>query len=180
MRRRHVTAPVPDAYYDVIAGRESGAPTALYTLASPARYALVNQLDYLGKYQMGTAALIEAGLYRGAVSHGVQRWDDTQWTAAARSLGVASRAGFLASASAQEYAVSAYTDAQWRYLVAMGLDAYAGQVVDGATVTAAGLLAGAHLVGAHGVEAYLRDGATSPTQTARRSAPISVCSRAHR
>ena len=118
----------------------------------------MNHLDYLGKYQMGNAALIEAGLYSGAVSPDVQRWDDSKWTAAARSLGVTSRAGFLASASAQEYAVRAYTDAQWKYLVEMGLDSYAGQVVDGERVTAAGMLAGAHLMGAHSVEAYLTYG----------------------
>ena len=91
-----MTAPASDAYYDVIAARESGGVTPTFGLTSQARYEIVNTLDYLGKYQMGDAALVEAGFYMGSVSgDGVQVWDDTKWTALARSFGVSSRAGFL-------------------------------------------------------------------------------------
>jgi Ca2+-binding RTX toxin-like protein len=154
-----MTAPVSSNYFDVIAEHESGGVTASLGLDSAARYAIVNTLDYLGKYQMGNAALIEAGFYTGAVSgDGTQAWDDTKWTALARSYGVSSRADFLADPAAQEYAIRAYTDSQWDQLVDLGLDQYVGTTVNGLTITAEGLLAGAHLRGADGVYNYLTAG----------------------
>ena len=70
-----MTAPVSSAYFDVIAQRESGGVTPAFGLTSEARYEIVNTLDYLGKYQMGNAALVEAGFYTGSVSgDGVQVW----------------------------------------------------------------------------------------------------------
>jgi Ca2+-binding RTX toxin-like protein len=154
-----MTSPASSAYFDVIAARESGGVTASFGLDSPARYSIVNTFDYLGKYQMGNAALIEAGFYTGAVSgDGTQVWDDTKWTALAHSYGVASRADFLSHPAAQEYAIRAFTDSQWDQLVDLGLDRYVGTTVNGLTITADGLLAGAHLRGADGVYDYLTAG----------------------
>ena len=154
-----MTAPASSNYFDVIAQRESGGVTASFGLTAPARYAIVNTLDYLGKYQMGNAALIEAGFYTGAVSgDGTQVWDDTKWTALARSYGVSSRADFLSQPAAQEYAIRAFTDSQWNQLLDLGLDRYVSTTVNGLTLTAEGLLAGAHLRGADGVYDYLTAG----------------------
>src|SRR3954469_24555686 len=108
-----MSAPVTQAYFDLIASRESGEVTARLSLTSAARYAVVNTLDYLGKYQMGTGALTEAGFYTGPVSYDDQAWDDTKWTPLARSYGVATRADFLTHPAAQEYAMHAFTDSQW-------------------------------------------------------------------
>src|SRR3954468_2496464 len=154
-----MTAPVSSAYFDVIAQRESGGVTPTFGLTSEARYEIVNTLDYLGKYQIGNAALIEAGFYTGAGSgDGVQVWDDTKWTALAHSFGVASRSDFLSHAAAQEQAIRSYTDSQWDQLVELGLDTYVGTTKNGLVITAEGLLAGAHLRGADGVYDYLTSG----------------------
>src|SRR5436190_13305282 len=154
-----MTAPVSSTYFDVIAERESGGVTPTFGLTSQARYEIVNTLDYLGKYQMGNAALIEAGFYSGVVSgDGTQVWDDSKWTALARANGVATRADFLSHPAAQEYAIRAYTDSQWNQLVELGLDRYVGTTKNGLVITAEGLLAGAHLRGADGVYDYLTAG----------------------
>src|SRR3954465_12371685 len=159
LEEKEMTAPVSSTYFDVIAERESGGVTPTFGLTSQARYEIVNTLDYLGKYQMGNAALIEAGFYTGAVSgDGTQVWDDTKWTALARSNGVASRADFLTHPAAQELAIRAYTDSQWNQLVDLGLDSYVGTTKNGLIITAEGLLAGAHLRGADGVYDYLTSG----------------------
>src|SRR5436190_6924089 len=154
-----MTAPVSSAYFDVIAERESGGVTPTFGLTSEARYEIVNTLDYLGKYQMGNAALVEAGFYTGAVSgDDPQIWDDTKWTALAHSYGVSSRAGFLSHPAAQEQAIRTYTDSQRDQLVQLGLDTYVGTTRNGLVITAEGLLAGAHLRGADGVYDYLTSG----------------------
>jgi hypothetical protein len=57
-----MTAPVTQNYFDQIAVRESGAINGK-PLNSSTRYATTNPYDYLGKYQLGTQALIDAGLY---------------------------------------------------------------------------------------------------------------------
>src|SRR5256885_17227482 len=83
-----MTAPISSTYFDVIAERESGGVTPTFGLTSQARYEIVNTLDYLGKYQMGNAALVEAGFYTVAVrGDGVQARDDTERSAAAGSFG---------------------------------------------------------------------------------------------
>src|SRR3954467_10553496 len=129
---KEMTAPVSSTYFDVIAERESGGVTPTFGLTSQARYEIVNTLDYLGKYQMGNAALIEAGFYTGSVSgDGVQVWDNTKWTALAHSLGVSSRADFLSHSAAQEQAIRTYTDSQWDQLVGLGLDRYVGTNMNG-------------------------------------------------
>src|SRR3954469_13895951 len=160
-----MTAPVTTAYFDLIAQRESGPVTASFGLTAPARYAIVNTLDYLGKYQMGNAALVEAGLYNGAVSgDDRQVWDNTKWTALAHSYGVFSRADYLTHAAAQEAAIRTFTDAQWDQLIDLGLDQYVGTTVNGLTITAEGLLAGAHLRGVDGVYDYLTKGIDAQDQ----------------
>jgi hypothetical protein len=59
-----MAAPVTPSYFDIIARQESGRSLPL---SDPARYATTNPYDYLGKYQMGTAALVAAGLYNGFI-----------------------------------------------------------------------------------------------------------------
>ena len=69
-----MSAPVSKSYFDKIATEESGGleiwdknqrKTVPFPLDDPSRYGINNQYDYLGKYQMGTGALKQAGLYNG-------------------------------------------------------------------------------------------------------------------
>ena len=137
-------APVTKEYYDAIARRESGQRLPL---DSPERYSSINQFNYLGKYQMGTAALAEAGFYLGGIDKKFQNWNEQSWSFKAEVFGVTSSEEFRASPAAQEAAVRAFTDKNWRYIEKYGLVKYIGTEVDGVEITAEGLLAGTHLVG---------------------------------
>lgn len=124
-----------------LAARESGGS-----------YTMVNTLGYLGKYQMGEAALVDSGYYLrdGSAANDFQG----SWTG---KDGVDSKAAFLNSPVAQENAIRAYADKQWGYIRSYGLDTYVGQTLsDGTVVTESGLLAGAHLKGIGGLIRYIR------------------------
>jgi hypothetical protein len=138
---------VTSTYYDEIAKRESGSDIVKTPLNSSARYGATNSYNYLGKYQMGTAAMVDAGLYSGPIQSATQIWDDTKWTAKAIGLGITSKATFLESPSGQEAAIQAFTDKNWGYAISYGLDKYVGKTVDRVQITADGILAGIHLVG---------------------------------
>lgn len=112
-----------------------------------------NQYHYLGLYQMGEKALIEAGYYR---PDGTAANDWTgQWTG---KDGIYSKNDYLNNATAQNNAVRAYHQKLWSYIEAEGLDQMIGQTANGAPVTPSGLLAGAHLIGAHGLANCLSTG----------------------
>lgn len=134
-------------YLAALAKRESGGQ------ADP--YQAVNKHGYLGKYQMGKLALIDAGFYRKDGSSN-NDFHDHKWTG---KHGVHSREDFLNSSEAQEAAVHAYNRAQWRTIRKEKLDQFIGQKFgDGPVLTASGLLAGAHLVGVGNLEKYLESG----------------------
>jgi|GEM_PF-2257754 len=139
-------------YFDEIAYRESGGKTT--PLDSPLRYNLTNEYSYLGKYQMGTAALVEAGFYQGKVYNLTQIYDDSKWTGLAKSLGVDSASDFLNSPSAQETAIRNFTDKQWKQIEALGLDVHVGSKINDILITPEGLLAGAHLKGTGAVRKF--------------------------
>ncbi|WP_239057717.1 hypothetical protein [Pseudodesulfovibrio sp. JC047] len=115
-------------------------------------YKSVNQLGYLGKYQMGKLALIDAGY----------KDKDGNWTG---KNGVNSKEDFLNSPEAQENSFDEYKRSQWRDIEHRKLDQYIGKEVGGIEITASGLLAGAHLRGvAGGIKKYLEsDGKDDPT-----------------
>lgn len=112
-----------------------------------------NQYHYLGLYQMGETALIEAGYYRpdGTANND---WQGT-WTG---KDGIYSKNDYLNNSAAQTNAVQAYHEKLWSYIQAEGLDQMIGQTVNGVPVTSSGLLAGAHLIGAHGLANCLSSG----------------------
>jgi hypothetical protein len=110
----------------------------------------VNQYGYAGLYQMGTAALQDAG-YKNASG---------AWTG---KDGITSQAQFLANAQAQTNAVTAYHTKAWQTIQHYGLDKYIGQTVNGVEITASGLLGGYHLLGignakSPGLKAFLQGG----------------------
>lgn len=125
-----------------LAARESGG-----------NYQIQNQYGYLGKYQMGEAALIDAGYYTKDATR-KNDWAGT-WTG---KDGVTGATNFLNSPVAQENAIRAYMDRQLIYIHFFGLDSYIGKTVNGTLITESALLGGAHLMGVGGLRTYLDSG----------------------
>lgn len=118
-----------------------------------------NAYGYVGLFQMGEAALVDAGYYR-ADGTGVNDWRGT-WTGAG---GVTSLQDFKSNPAAQAAAVAAYQQRVWGYVRSLGLDTYIGSTVAGVPVTQSGLIAAAHLVGTGNLARFLASGgATVPT-----------------
>lgn len=126
----------------------------------------VNQYGFLGSYQMGEAALIDAGYYQKDKTPGTNDWQGV-WTG---KNGIHSQADFLAQGTKQTQAITDYNVRQWRYIQNLGLDSYVGQTVGGVVITASGLLAGAHLVGAGGLRTFLQSNGTQVPHDANNTA----------
>lgn len=119
---------------------------------SGGNYRAFNKYGYAGKYQMGEAALVDAGYYRKPS----QKYNN-DWSG--QFLGkdsVNSIQDFLNNAKAQENAQIVFKKKQWGYLKALGAHYYLGLIINGYTITPSALLAGAHLKGAGSVIEYLR------------------------
>jgi hypothetical protein len=98
-------------------------------------YKAKNKLGYLGKYQFGKLALIDAG-YKDKKGN---------WTG---KDGVKSEEDFLNNKEAQENAMDKYTGLQRKYLRRHGASKFIGKEFKGVPITESGLVAAAHLVGA--------------------------------
>ncbi len=133
-------------FLEALGNRESGGD-----------YSRVNRHGYLGKYQMGEKALIEAGFYVDDGSH-ANDWDGKWTTAAAGDVEVYSQTAFLNDPEAQELAVRRLAARNWDMIRAMHLHLYNGRNVGGVTLTVSGMLAGAHLVGIGGLRKFILDG----------------------
>lgn len=120
--------------------------------------AIQKKYGYLGKYQMGEAALIDCGYYKrdGKISNSFL---DKFWTG---KDGVKSKQDFLDNHQAQENAIREYMKVQWRYIIAANLDRFVGQSRKGILFTVSGLLAGAHLGGHGRLEVYLKNNQLKP------------------
>ena len=121
---------------------------------SGGNYKAFNKYGYAGKYQMGEAALIDAGYYSKP-----SRIYNNDWSGVFLGKdGVKSIQDFLNSPKAQENAQIIFKKKQWGYLKAVGAINYLGLLVNDFVITQAGLLAGAHLKGAGSVIQYLKSG----------------------
>lgn len=128
---------------------------ALGERESSDNYAAENRLGYLGRYQMGELALIDVGVYtRDGTS--ANDWKPGYFTG---KYGVVSKAGFLASHTAQDSAIRAYMVKQWSYI--SDVWKYEGQTLHGTKITISGMLGGAHLVGQGNERTYLKSGGTT-------------------
>lgn len=128
-------------FLDDLGARESGG-----------NYKSFNKYGYAGKYQMGEAAMIDAGYYK--KDNGKYNND---WSGKFTGRdGVNSILDFLNNPKAQENAQRTFKKRQWMYLKAVGADKYVGKTINGHTITPSGLLAGAHLKGAGSVIKYLK------------------------
>lgn len=92
-----------------------------------------NKLGYKGLYQMGDAALIDAGY--------ISR-DTKQWTG---KHGIKSEEDFLHNRIVQDIAIREYHQIVWGYLKSH--HKYEGQVIKEIKLTKAGMISAAHLVG---------------------------------
>lgn len=125
--------------------------SALCTRESGCNPRSQNQAGFLGNYQMGEAALADAGYYTRDNTPGINDWRGT-WSG---KNGINSQADFFASPEKQAQAINDYNAVQWRYIQADGSDRYLGQTINGILITESGLLAGAHLVGHAGLHKFL-------------------------
>ncbi len=126
---------------------------------SGGRYGIVNKYGYLGKYQMGEAALKDAGYYKGDRTR-KNDWIG-EWTG---KDGVWSKEDFLRNPRAQERAIREFHRKMWSYIKALGLDKYVGKTIGGILITESGLLGGAHLLGAGNLKKFLKsNGRIVPT-----------------
>jgi hypothetical protein len=119
---------------------------------SGGNYKAFNKYGYAGKYQMGEAAMIDAGYYKKNNGNYNNDWNGT-FTG---KDNVYSITDFLNNPAAQENAQKIFKKRQWMYLKAVGADKYVGKTINGYTITPSGLLAGAHLKGAGSVIKYLK------------------------
>ena len=120
-------------------------------------YSAVNSYGYLGRYQFGELALIDAGYY--AAHDGTSANDFAgAWTG---RLGVTSKAEFLANPDAQDDAAEIYITKLWSYIRALDLEFYAGQTLNDVELTISGMVGGAWLVGAGGVATFISSGGTT-------------------
>ena len=110
---------------------------------SNGNYKAKNRYGYLGKYQMGESAMIDAGYYKKPSGKYNNDWSG-QFTG---KDGVYSVEDFLNNKQAQENAQKAFKQAQWRYLQNSGAIKYLGQTINGIKITPAALLGGAHIGG---------------------------------
>lgn len=104
-------------------------------------YKKVNSSGFLGKYQMGEAALIDTGNYKKKTG------DNNDWSGQFTGKnGVYSKADFLNNPQAQDKAVRDYSEIMWKYIKNKATK-YDGEIINGIPVTQSGMIAGAHLVG---------------------------------
>lgn len=113
-----------------------------------------NQGGYIGGWQFGEAALIDAGFYSRDGTPRINDWKG-RWTGL---KGVSSKREFLASPDAQWHAIKTLMPRRWAALQNMGLHRFVGETIRGVPVTGSGLLAASHLLGPGGVRDFLRSG----------------------
>ena len=137
----------PYSYGSVPQRKSQGIPqgndyfSTLFAKESTNNWKAVNRLNYLGGYQMGASALVEAGLVKkGTTNKGLN--NAKNW------LGGMSKEKFLDSPDIQDSAVRKYTDKNMRYL---------GDLYQNASESERrGLLASAHLIGAGGTKKNMK------------------------
>lgn len=118
---------------------------ALAMKESSNNHKIVNRLGYMGLYQMGTDALIDAGY--------IDRKDRKTWTG---KYGIHSREDFLNDRQVQEIAIREYHEIVWRYLAPV--HKYEGETIAGITLSKAGMISAAHLIGHKEFKKFINSG----------------------
>ncbi len=156
-----LTDPMYEKYRNEVKRTESGND-----------YSAVNQFGYMGAYQMGKAALIDAGY---VVNDGnLSNKSEYVWTEKAKKEGVTTKEGFLANQKLQDEAFDTYTKMQAEGIVRVSngnnakysgaLDLLCSEVSAGSRsggVDFWGILKGSHLLGVGGAVEAFKSGTTS-------------------
>ena len=130
-----------DDYYKALGQMESGG-----------NYEIVNDKGYLGKYQMGEMAMVDAGFYKKPS----RKWNNDWSGTFTGKDNVYSKEDFLKNPQAQENAQRIFKKRQWGYLMNEGIEEYINKDIKGHRMTPSGLLAGAHLCGQEKLMDYVR------------------------
>lgn len=130
-----------DDFFEALGQRESSG-----------NYKAVNSVGFIGKYQMGEAAMVDAGYYKPKPNGNYNNKWDGQFTG---KDGVYSVEDFLSSPQAQEHAQRIYKQRQWGYIKPYALT-YDGKIINGIQITQSGMLAAAHLLGQENLKKYLQ------------------------
>jgi integrating conjugative element protein (TIGR03758 family) len=118
----------------------------------------INPFGYIGLFQMGEAALQDAGYYQGDLTR-KNDWSGA-WTG---RDGIGSLAEFFARPDAQVQAIVAYHNTLVAQIKKSGLDHAIGKTIGGVEITLSGLVAGAHLVGMGNLKTFINSsGSTLP------------------
>lgn len=113
---------------------------------------VINNYGYLGLYQMGIPALIDAGYYKMEGNDINNHWESRYFTG---KDGINNIDDFLQNPEIQKKAMIAYKEKQWEYLENWGIRKYIGKTINGIKISPSGILAAAHLVGQVRLEKYL-------------------------
>lgn len=140
----------------IAAGTYEDFLSALATQESSMNPTIVNPYGYVGLFQMGEAALQDAGYYKGDTTPKKNDWAGT-FTG---KNGINNIADLKTNPDAQVAAVVAFEVAQWKQIQALRLDSAIGQTINGVAITKSGLLAGAHLVGVGGLQKFINSNGT--------------------
>jgi hypothetical protein len=121
------------------------------------KYDGCNRLGYCGKYQMGGAALVEAGIIERTGNYAQNDTSKYVFTATAQANGVNSIKDFQGSGTTQELAQKNLLARQVTYANTLGLTKFVGSTTaDGTVVTMSGITAAIHLGGAGNALKYLK------------------------
>lgn len=135
-----------DDFFEALGQHESGGD-----------YRKINTINFMGKYQMGEASLIDLGYYKPDGKDPDNLYQNKFWTG---KDGINSKEDFLNRPDVQEKAVRKFAEINWRTIQINDLDLFVDRTVYGVKITISGLLAGAHLkgVGKKGLRSFLRSG----------------------
>ena len=124
-----------------------GYITALGIAEASGNPAAINEHGYIGLYQMGYAALVDAGFIQEGPGQG-NNYENYVWTGKAKQLGINNYNDFFANKTGQAIALNEYNAANRRYIDrVVGPGKCPGAAKHGINPSCSGLIAGAHLVG---------------------------------
>jgi hypothetical protein len=147
-------------YFDLLGFKESSSiPGGVQN------YDTENRYGYIGKYQFGEAALFDLGYY--SLDNSDRNLFRNDWVGNwSGKNGITSKQDYLHNGAAQEIIVREWHDTLWGRITFLGLDKYAGQILNGNLITVSGMLAASHLIGTGsqssdvaGLKGYLLSGA---------------------
>jgi len=131
---------ISDEFFEVLGQSESRG-----------NYKAVNSIGYIGKYQMGESALVDASYYKPKKNYN-NKWDGEF----PGKDNVYIKEDFLNNPQAQENAIRIYMKRQWGYIKNIA-EKHVGQTYNGVKMTRSGMLAAAHLVGNGALRSYLQN-----------------------